>query len=60
MKKLSSIFSLLGILFLAGCMTPPQENCDKYGFKKGTDAYASCLQKEEQMRQNRINNIWSK
>jgi hypothetical protein len=41
-------------------MTPPQENCDKYGFKKGTDAYANCLQKEEQMRQNRINNIWSK
>jgi hypothetical protein len=41
-------------------MIPPQENCDNYGFKRGTDAYANCLQREEQMRQNRIKNIWSK
>lgn len=60
MKVVLSLFSLLSVLSLVGCMTPPQENCDRYGFKKGTDAYANCLQKEEQMRQNRINNIWSK
>ena len=60
MKKHISTLSLLCVLLLTSCMTPPQENCDKYGFKKGTDAYANCLQKEEQMRQNRINNIWSK
>lgn len=60
MKSSIVLIFMLNAFLLLGCMTPPQEKCDSYGFKKGTDAYATCLQREEQMRQNRVNNIWSK
>jgi hypothetical protein len=35
----------MALLALAGCATP-QEACNRYGFERGTTAYAKCLQTE--------------
>ncbi|CUX51545.1 MAG: hypothetical protein ACT6RN_17490 [Agrobacterium sp.] len=40
---------------IAGCETVEQENrCSGYGFVRGTDAYANCLQRLDMSREYRF------
>ena len=55
MKLARLILAIAGVLLLAACqtMTPEQRRaadeakCDTYGFRRGTDAFAECLQRIE-------------
>ena len=51
---------------LAGCMTPEerlanwQAWCDHYGFERGTDAFAQCVQSQAQEQRNREDAAWDR
>lgn len=50
MKKTTLIIG--AILLLSSCTTP-QEKCESYGHVPGTEAYANCLQRLDEIKQQK-------
>jgi len=42
---MKSIIAMLALLLLGACA--PEYACDRYGFQRGTPAFAQCIQNEE-------------